>query len=341
MDTQGKNGGFVEPDIILHSIADVLSWPDPKWLIDSILTEASFSVLYGPPGVGKSFIALGWAHAIAANTSWLDWEVNGGGCVVYIAAEGVGGLKKRIRALQDYEGYSPDLPVFFINKPVNFLESGDVQGLIEAWEAKGVKPSLVVVDTLARCFVGGEENSAKDMGQFNHGVESIRRDTGAAVAVVHHTGKDPSHGARGSSALLAAADTMIEVVDQGMGVVNLKCVKQKEAEEFSTICMERKTIDLGDGQSSCIMSPFDPAQIMKSPKDSVKAKKMLAKLAEEFGEEGATHGEWKKAFVDGLGMSESTFNRQLRELQAGGLVEKTGDGQGVKYRLVKAEPDPE
>ena len=52
MTEQGQHGESAEPPFDLHSISDVLSWPDPRWLIDKILPEASFAVLYGPPNVG-------------------------------------------------------------------------------------------------------------------------------------------------------------------------------------------------------------------------------------------------------------------------------------------------
>ena len=67
---------------------------------------------------------------------------------------------------------------------------------------------------------------------------------------------------------------------------------------------------------------------------------MLAKLGEKFGAEGATHGEWKRLCIDELGISESTFNRQVKELLEGGLVEKVGDGQGAKYRAANSENEP-
>ena len=40
-------------------------------------------------------------------------------------------------------------------------------------------------NTMARTLVGGDENSAKDMGEFVSNVENIRRETGACVLVVH------------------------------------------------------------------------------------------------------------------------------------------------------------
>jgi DNA-binding transcriptional ArsR family regulator len=223
-----------------------------------------------------------------------------------------------------------------VDVPVNFLESGEVQAALDAIEAKAGRPTLVIVDTLARCFVG-DENSTKDMGEFIQGIDTIKRKTEATVLVVHHTGKDSSREARGSSALLAAADTMIKASDGDMGLVFIKCKKQKDAEPFSEILLNRRTIDLGEGQSSCVMEASILGQTQKAPKENSKAKITLAKLGEKFGAEGATHGEWLQVCKDGLGISVKTFNRHLKELKDGGQVEKDGDGQGSRYSLVKAE----
>jgi RecA-family ATPase len=35
----------------------------------------------------------------------------------------------------------------------------------------------------------GDENSAKDMGEFVRGCRKLQTETGAALLVVHHTGK--------------------------------------------------------------------------------------------------------------------------------------------------------
>ena len=57
---------------------------------------------------------------------------------------------------------------------------------------------------------------------------------------------------------------------------------------------------------------------------------------EKFGPEGATHGEWKKSFVE-AGISDSTFARGLRDALKEGLVAREGEGPGARYRVVKLD----
>jgi RecA-family ATPase len=48
---------------------------------------------------------------------------------------------------------------------------------------------LVVIDTLARCMVGADENSARDMGEAIDALDRLRRAAGSCVLPVHHMGK--------------------------------------------------------------------------------------------------------------------------------------------------------
>jgi RecA-family ATPase len=68
---------------------------------------------------------------------------------------------------------------------------------------------MIWLDTLARTFGAGDENSQKDMNAFITGVDRLRDTFRCVVGVVHHTGKEDGKGLRGSSALYAAMDTVI------------------------------------------------------------------------------------------------------------------------------------
>ena len=54
--------------------------------------------LYGPSGVGKSFVALDYALCTATGRSYLGRYESLLGPVLYIAGEGVSGLRNRVKA---------------------------------------------------------------------------------------------------------------------------------------------------------------------------------------------------------------------------------------------------
>ncbi len=76
---------------------------------------------------------------------------------------------------------------------------------------------LIVVDTLARCFGGNDENDASDMRAFIEDCDVIKHKTVATLLVVHHSGKDDTKGARGSSAFRAALDDELNIRREGDG----------------------------------------------------------------------------------------------------------------------------
>ena len=70
---------------------------------------------------------------------------------------------------------------------------------------------------------------------------------------IHHSGKDPSRGMRGSSALLGAVDTSLSVTKHD-GVVTLKMEKQKDAEEIQPVSFSVTPIEIDSRRSSLVLS---------------------------------------------------------------------------------------
>ncbi len=105
---------------------------------------------------------------------------------------------------------------------MNLFDRLEVEAFTEL--ATELDPRLVVFDTLARCSVGADENSARDMGVVVAALDRVKAATGAATGVVHHSGKrrERTHG---SSALLGAMDTVIAV--SGPGEIELQVEKQR------------------------------------------------------------------------------------------------------------------
>lgn len=213
------------------SIEDLRNLPPPTWLIDQYIEDNSLAVIFGESNGGKTFVALDMALSVASGMRW-DNRDTGKGRVVYIAAEGKSGLSKRVDAWLSNRNPGGGTEIDFLPLPINLYE-GDEKKLIRTIERLPSKPVLVVIDTLARCFEGGEENSSKDMGKFIAACDRIRNETGAAVMVIHHTGKN-GETERGSSALKSAVSTMIKITpkESQHSSFTIKCTKQKEAEWF-------------------------------------------------------------------------------------------------------------
>jgi hypothetical protein len=99
------------------------SLPDPQPVIDGVLYLDSLAWLHGKPGHGKSFVALDWAACVAAGLPWQGCETRQG-TVLYVIAEGVSGLRQRVRAWEEHAGQHMD--VIFLPIAVQLLSVIDV-----------------------------------------------------------------------------------------------------------------------------------------------------------------------------------------------------------------------
>jgi hypothetical protein len=210
---------MTHPPLRLFSAAQLKELPPPAFLDGSRFVARGFNVVFGASGAYKSFYVLGMALRLAQSIP-----------VVYLAAEGAGGLSARVEAWCDYHQLPPG-NIQFVCEEVNLREPGAVASLGNA--IAPLRPQMLTIDTLARCMVGGDENSAKDVGMAIHGCTQLQRNLSTAVTLIHHSNR-ADRGERGSGALRGAADTMLEVVAGGDGLIRVSCSKTKDAEPWES-----------------------------------------------------------------------------------------------------------
>lgn len=228
----------------------------PQWAIHGVLEYNSLNWIFGPPGGGKSFIALDLAAHFSKGLDWRGHRVTKPGRVLYLVAEGVSGFVLRVRAWEERHSGGQELDnVLFYPEPVQILQSMGREGLKSSEDfeifcdimTETVKPDMIILDTQARVSVGMDENSNTDAGVFVENMERLRRATGACVILVHHTPKDGTKTLRGASALDGAATTEILVHQtgkEGNRKVVVENVKQKNGEEFEDLEGVFVTVDV-------------------------------------------------------------------------------------------------
>jgi len=227
----------------LMTTAQLLARKPPPMLIDGWLSVGATGLIQGPSGVGKSFIAIDMALSVASGQRWLQtYDVVAPGPVLYVMGEGGWGMGSRIDAWGEDRGLEvPGLPVWWLDDAVNLSDPGSVAVLLTEMAQMGVEPRLVIFDTLARCAVGADENSASDMGTVMEQVTHVGKETGAAVLALHHTGKDASRGARGSSAIKGAIDTAIEVTGDSLRM-EMRAEKQRDMAPGATTILRLEEV---------------------------------------------------------------------------------------------------
>lgn len=220
---------------------------ETSYLVQGWLGAGGLSVLYGPSNTGKTFVAVDLALHVASGTAWRDKKVCGG-AVVYVAAEGGAGIRNRFAALKMAKpSLAAEVKLDLLPTHLDLHGSEDATALCAALPVS--KCALIVIDTMARSMGEGDENSAKDLGQFILNCDIIRERTGAHVLIVHHSGKNAAAGARGSSALRAAVDTEIEISEG-----QIACTKQRDMEIPNKLYFSLNSIELGRDQDGDVVT---------------------------------------------------------------------------------------
>lgn len=213
------------------SPSELLARPMPTWIIDGILPQQDLAALYGPGGVGKSFLALDMALAITRGVQWFGRGVEQGR-VCWVASEAAGSFRPRLEAyLKHHEISVSEIEDSFrvLGTAINLADTEEMQAFAEA--AKQHAPSLVVIDTLA-ASMEGDENSVEAMQPVLANCRAIHEATGALVLLISHAGKDPSKGLRGSSSIYAAMHAVIAVreLDPEAGTREIEAQKMRDGE---------------------------------------------------------------------------------------------------------------
>jgi RecA/RadA recombinase len=211
--------------------------------------------IYGPPGSGKSFVAIDMAACVAQGRPWHGYPVHQGE-VVYFAVEDAEGVAMRLRAWELH--HQTEHRVHVVSTPVQ-LNVPTVHRVLAALRAyfEDRAVALVVLDTQAMITIGLDENSTQDMGIFVEAVKLLIAETGATVLIVHHSGVKGGR-ARGATAIRGAMDVELEASMVGIGAT-LSSTKQKNISDPPALMANLNVVDLaetnelGQAITSCVL----------------------------------------------------------------------------------------
>lgn len=305
---------------VIYSLDQLLAFPDPEWLIPGLIPKAAIVGLVGPPGVGKSMLALDWALCVATGTPWLGHPVDRQ-FVLYVAAEGHSGLKIRADAWLRHHDIAPYDASFGLTKGRMTLNTGseDHQALFDRVEDElRVQPGLVVIDTMAR-VIGGDENGNTAMDAFLAEAERWVSVYGATVLVVHHPNASGARE-RGHSSFrgtVGALYFLTEVPKQKgpLKLLKLACEKQRDAKEADPIGLQQEEVP--ETGSIVLVRAELPIRESGPPKTHVTDRgSMLTMLG--ASEHGYTFEEWRLL----TGIPKRLFCKRLAKLTKDGEVYK-------------------
>lgn len=311
----GEPKGLKRKRFTLMDETEMTEMTPANWLLKDLIQEKSLVLMYGRYESYKSFLALDMALTLASGQAGWDCPGRPGCPVVYAPSEGqVGIALQRKPAWRLARGIDGILPFYAFEDVPSINSAEDMTLFAEGIRAKGVKPKLIVIDTVANALVGLDEDS-RGFGMFIQQMKTLRDTFECAILAVHHSGQDERRGPRGGTALPAGFDTILEVDGHhATRTVVVTVKKQKDA-------MKRTKPYHFKGEvvgPSLVFSPIEPT-VYKALQDSDDTTGYAA-IDNALRKLGATGGKAVPTMV----------------LASDRCAQMPGDTQGTYERAVKA-----
>lgn len=200
------------------------------------------NLIYGRPGSGKSFVAIDFAARLAL--------ANPDATIVYAAGEGKSGLYGRLLAWESHHKAQIS-NLYLWSEAINFANADAVAEFNYDLKALNLRPTFIIVDTLARAMLGINENDTREVGQFIDAVERYMKQNECGILFVHHLNKMGMM--RGSTVLDGAMDSMLKIDRQEHQIVIYnqldKGGKNKHRDEVKPIYMQLLPVAIQDRET--------------------------------------------------------------------------------------------
>lgn len=221
----------------------MLREPEPvEWMIEPMIPLGGVTIIAGDPAVGKSWLALSLAHAVAHRDQkkWLgEFYIQRHGPVLYVDMEaGRPSMTDRMILMDNAFGTTPEPFDEDVERPLHFLFYAEgltlgasINRLERVIRDRGIK--LLILDSmLSMCPAWANPNNNSDLVRMIRPLRRMAARLGIAIVLIHHMKKgqafsDNSPKARimGGVMLVGepdAAMAMIEVSDGDKAVIPVK-----------------------------------------------------------------------------------------------------------------------
>jgi hypothetical protein len=263
--------GQTAADLMRENIAPL------KFLVDGFLPDSGCIVLAGKPKVGKGWIVLGLALALAEGSQFWGRPCQQGQVLLYMLEDGKRRVQNRINILQPNFSnltnvrfrYSVDGP-FYVNADGNGTLLDDIRKHMHSF------PTIrcIVIDVLQR--IRGVESRTDNAYQQDYkvlgAIQKLATEKNVLIIVVHHTKKgkvdDAIDSINGSFGVAGAVDGSIIIGKDG-DVMRVES-KMRDIMDFD--------FDLVKEDGSPMWKPAQTLTEQLAPKDTTKTHGVLAAL---------------------------------------------------------------
>ena len=296
------------------------------WLVDLLLALGGVGLLAGIPGIGKTWLVLALAYAIATGGRLLDqFDCRQGRVLLVLGEEDPNSVVERLDLLYAGLGLNPEeadkLPVeFLIQQGIQVVDSERNLDPVFEQQVREFQPNLLIIDPLRR-VQSLDENDSGAMSRLFSVFRQITQipDNLCSVLLVHHLRKksefDGGGGLdrlRGSSDIAASVDTVLEVTGELETTLRVKHSKSKRGPSQGVFLVQTEITD-----EAVKLSYLDPDE--KAQEDQAEARAFVVRTLKENPEglnQSALAREGKK-----IGIGKDRLKAVCEALGGKGLVE--------------------
>ncbi|WP_246160757.1 AAA family ATPase [Nocardioides humilatus] len=182
-----------------------LDFPEIKWAVEGWIAEG-VTVLAGAPKIGKSWLCLDLALAVASGGVVFGNIDVDQGAVLYAALEDTGRrLRDRLRLVLNDRPAPSGLTFETQARPFN-----DMLDYIRGWVDHTPDARLVIIDVLSKIRPANVKNDYAEDYRVMSAIKKVADECGVAIVVVHHKRKqeatDPLDQISGTNGITGAAD---------------------------------------------------------------------------------------------------------------------------------------
>lgn len=305
----------------LFDVDDPSSFPPtPTEIVKGIIYQSVLTTIWGAPESGKSHIALDMACTIAQKFP-----------VLYVSAEAPYEAGLRATAWMNYYKTTCKGNLKVWKEPVLLMKKKSVDFFINSIAL--LSPVVIFFDPLAQCFIGGDENSARDMGIVAFHLNKISRVLGSGICIVAHSGWNGGHE-RGSSALRGANRISLSATQSQDGIIKLHSEKMNAGKPIEDKYFSIKQI--GSNEMHTVLFPA-PKEAPPTKGISERQKQVLMSLAMPIFSGGVQRVEIAKYAEATYGLSTGLIykainvliEKELATVSIGGKVLLSDEGKDL------------